>query len=101
RAGRRGLGEGRLGSTWTQSLGGGLMLRAGDAGRGPASTLSRYLLTSAAQCHVLDVPTLTGAFGTVFIIPTSNRSLVCWRRPRSCTRHAAQHGSNRIAAARV
>jgi MFS superfamily sulfate permease-like transporter len=54
-----------------------------------------------AQCRVLKVPTLRGAVGHGFIIPASVRSLVCCRRSRSCTRHAAPHGSNRTAVTRA
>jgi hypothetical protein len=54
-----------------------------------------------AQCHVLDMPTLRGAFGNVFIIPASRPSPVRWPRPRSCTRHSVQHCSNRTTIARV
>src|SRR5262249_12282135 len=54
-----------------------------------------------AQCRVLEVPTLIGAFGNVFIIPDSNRPLAYWPRPGSCTQHSAQPCSNRAAAVRA
>src|SRR5262249_15987381 len=84
----------------TESLYRGLRLGGGREGpmegRGRADEVRlqrcRIPVDILVQCHVLDVPTLTGAFGNVFIIRASNRSLVRWR---------AQQCSNRGAVARL